>query len=150
MRDNTSEPYSPTNLGENKMHGIYGRMQQDFDLGRQQAIGYQVSYNYMHPSVENSPENQSKYILESLKHQLIAGVHYRINDFSIHIKNRWLKRELANSYNVADVRINYELQNFLLYTEVSNLFNASYKEAGAVPMPTRWFGLGVKYQWNQK
>ncbi len=149
-RNATSQPYSPTNLGENKMHGIYGRMQQDFELDKQQAIGYQVSYNFMSPSLESSNEVQSKYILESLKHQFIAGLHYRVNDISFHIINRWLKRELANAYNVADIRINYQLQNFLFYTEITNVFNASYQEAGSVPMPTRWFGLGVKYQWTEK
>ena len=150
VRVDASEPYSPVNLGKNTMQGIYGRLQQDFDLGSQQSIGYQVSYNYMNPSFETSSEIQSKYILESLKHQFIAGIHYQINAFSFHIKNRWLQRELGNAYDVADVRINYKLQNFLLYTEVTNVFDATYLEAGAVPMPTRWFGLGVKYQWNQR
>ncbi|MGO3183920.1 MAG: TonB-dependent receptor plug domain-containing protein [Aequorivita sp.] len=150
VRDDAAEPYSPTNLGKNTIHGVYGRIQQDFNLGGQQSIGYQVSYNYLQPSLETSTGTQSKYTLESLKHQFVAGVHYRIKDFSIQIKNRWLKRELASSYDVADVRLNYRLQNFLLYTEVTNLFDAKYMEAGAVPMPTRWFGLGVKYQWNQR
>lgn len=150
VRTDASEPYSPMNLGKNTMHGIYARLQQDFDLGEKHAIGYEVSYNYMHPSFEVSTETQSKYILESLKHQFIAGLHYRINDFSFSIKNRWLQRELANAYDVADVRVNYTYENFLLYTEVTNLFNATYSEAGAVPMPTRWFGVGVKYHWKQR
>lgn len=148
-REDPSEPYSPINLGSNKMHGIYFRLDQDFYLGERQSIGYQVSYNYLKPSLDTNSDIESKYILESLKHQFIVGVHYQINDFSFNVKNRWLKRELANSYNIADVRVNYKMDNFLLYTEVTNLFNASYKEAGAVPMPTRWFGLGIKYQWNQ-
>ncbi|HUH28042.1 TonB-dependent receptor plug domain-containing protein [Gelidibacter sp.] len=150
MRADYSEPYAPVNLSENKMHGIYGRLQQDFDFGDEQSIGYQVSYNYMHPSFKTSTDTQSKYTLESLKHQFIAGVHYRITNFSVQIKNRWLQRELANAYNIADIRLNYQAQNFMLYTEVTNLFNASYQEAGAVPMPTRWFGLGVRYQWEQR
>jgi iron complex outermembrane receptor protein len=130
------------------VQGIYGRVQQDFDLGSLQSIGYTVSYNYLHPSLESSTETQSKYTLESLKHQFIAGVHYNKNDFSLNILNRLFKRELANTYNVLDVRINYQLQDFLLYTEVTNLFNSSYNEAGAVPMPARWFGLGLKYDWK--
>ncbi|WP_026449594.1 TonB-dependent receptor plug domain-containing protein [Aequorivita capsosiphonis] len=149
VRDDSSEPYSPANLGKNNTQGIYGRLQQNFDLGGHQSIGYNLSYNYLQPSLESSSGTQSKYVLESLKHQFVAGVHYRIKDFSFQIKNRWLKRELASAYDVADIRVNYEWQNFLLYTEVTNLFDATYTEAGAVPMPTRWFGLGMKYQWNQ-
>ena len=150
VRVDTTEPYSPMNFGENTMQGVYGRLQQNFDLDDQHAIGYDVSYNFMKPSFETSTDIQSKYILESLKHQFIAGIHYRINDFSFSIKNRWLQRELGNAYDVADVRVNYTYENFLLYTEVTNLFNATYSEAGAVPMPTRWFGLGLKYHWNQR
>ena len=150
VRTDKSEPYAPVNLGRNSMHGIYGRLQQDFELGEKQSFGYQVSYNYLHPSMKTSTEIQSKYILESLKHQFVAGVNYRYSEFSIQIKNRWLQRELANAYNIADVRLNYNLENFILYAQATNIFDASYQEAGAVPMPTRWFGLGVKYQWHQR
>lgn len=148
VRDNPSEPYSPTNFGKNKVQGIYGRVQQDFDLGNLQSIGFTVSYNYLQPALETSTENQSKYTLESLKHQFIAGVYYRNNDLSLNIQNRLFKRELANAYDVLDIRLNYQLQDFLIYTEVTNLFNTSYNEAGAVPMPTSWYGLGVKYDWK--
>ncbi|QDP86283.1 TonB-dependent receptor [Chryseobacterium sp. SNU WT5] len=150
VRENPSQPYSPVNLGENKMHGIYGRLQQDFTISAEQSLGYQVTYNYMNPSIETLSGTQSKYTLESLKHQFVAGIQYRINDFSLHIKDRWLKRELGDSYHISDIRINYQLQKFLLYSEVTNLFNEVYKEAGAVPMPTRWFGFGIKYQWTQR
>lgn len=149
-RDGASEPYMPINLGNNKMRGVFARVDQNFYLDDTQSIGYDVSYNYMKPSLESNSESQSKYIIESLKHQFIAGIHYRISDFSFHIKNRWLKRELANSYNIADIRVNYNWDNFLLYAEVTNLFNAKYKEAGAVPMPSRWLGVGIRYQWNQQ
>ncbi len=131
------------------MQVIYARLKQDFKVTDTQSFGYDLSYNYLNPSFETSAEKQSKYILESLKHQLVAGIHYTINDFSFQIKNRLLKRELGDSYNVADVRLNYKVQDILLYSEVTNLFNASYVEAGAVPMPTRWFSFGVKLQWNQ-
>ncbi|WHF52529.1 TonB-dependent receptor [Chryseobacterium gotjawalense] len=149
VRDNPSQPYSPYNLGQNKMQGMYARLQQDFKVTDTQSFGYDVNYNYLNPSFATSTEKQSKYILESLKHQLVAGIHYSINDFSFQIKDRWLKREMGDAYTIADVRLNYKVQDFLLYTEVTNLFNADYQEAGAVPMPTRWFSLGLKYQWTQ-
>ena len=149
VRENPTQPYSPENLGQNRMQGIYGRLQQNYNLSEKQSIGYDLSYNYLKPSFEESSEKQSKYKLESLKHQFVAGMNYQINDFSIQIKDRWSKRELGDSYHIADVRLNYKIQNFNVYTEVTNLFNAEYVEAGAVPMPTRWFSLGVRYQWNQ-
>ncbi|SHF93141.1 iron complex outermembrane recepter protein [Salegentibacter echinorum] len=148
VRADPATPYSPVNFGKNKVHGIYARVQQDFNLGQQQAIGYSASYNYMSPSFEASDDIQSKYTLESLKHQFIAGIHYRKKNFSFQLKNRLLRREFADAYNITDLRLNYQLQKFTIYTEATNLFDAEYKEAGAVPMPSRWFVLGAKFRWN--
>lgn len=149
VREDDSQPYSPINFGKNTIQGIYGRVRQDFHLGNRKSIGYKFSYNYLNPTMETSAEVQSKYMLESLKHQLIAGVHYQVNRLSFHVENRWLQRELADAYNIVDIRVNYQWKNFLFFTEGTNLLNAEYKEAGAVPMPGRWFSLGMKYQWEQ-
>jgi len=149
IREDASQPYSPVNFGNNKMQGIYGRMRQSFDLDKRQSIGYHISYNYLHPTVKTSEGIQSKYALESLRHQFIAGVDYKINSLAVQIENRLLKRELGKAYHVSDIRVNYQLEKALLYAEVTNLFNAEYKEAGAVPMPSRWFSLGVKYRWSK-
>ena len=148
VREDPSLPYSPINFGENNTQGVYARIKQVFNLTANQSIGYHASYNYLDPSLKAKGGIQSKYVLESLKHQAIAGIEYRINDFSFQIENRWLKRELAEAYYIADIRVTYKWQDFLLYTDASNLFNTQYSEAGAVPMPTRWFNLGIKYQWN--
>ncbi|GHA48542.1 hypothetical protein GCM10007103_31800 [Salinimicrobium marinum] len=149
VREDASQPYSPINFGKNTVKGIYGRVRQNFTLGNRESIGYRFSYNYLQPTLESSAGVTSKYVLESLKHQLIAGVHYQVDKFSLHLENRWLQRELADAYNIVDLRVNYQWQNFLFHTEGTNLFNAEYKEAGAVPMPGRWFSLGVTYQWEQ-
>jgi iron complex outermembrane receptor protein len=148
VRANPSDPYSPTNFGKNKVHGLYVRVQQEFQLNGTQSFGYTASYNYLHPRLETSAQTQSKYTLESLKHQFVAGLYYRKHDFSLNVLNRLLKRELASAYNVLDIRINYQWQDFLLYSEITNLFNTSYNEAGAVPMPARWLALGLKYEWT--
>lgn len=150
VRADASEPYSPVNFGKNKIHGIYGRIQQNFDLGAKQSLGYHISYNYLHPVIDRTTDTQSKYTLESLKHQFIAGINYTIHNLSFQLENRLLKRELAEAYDVADIRANYQIKNALVYLEVNNLFDAQYTEAGAVPMPTRWFGLGVRFRWAQK
>lgn len=149
VRADASEPYSPINFGKNKIQGVYGRIQQDFSLGSKQSLSYHVTYNYLHPIIDRTTEIQSKYTLESLKHQFIAGINYSINQLSFQLENRLLKRELAEAYDVADLRANYQFKRALIYMEVNNLFDAKYTEAGAVPMPTRWFGLGVKFKWSK-
>lgn len=146
VREDNTHPYSPVNFGKNKMQGVYGRAGRKFDWGNRQSIGYNISYNYLHPDVNTLPGAQSKYVLESLKHQFIAGIRYRLKNFSVQIENRWLKRELAGGYDVADIRINYQWPRFILYSEVTNAFDAEYKEAGAVPMPARWIGAGIQFR----
>lgn len=144
VRQDDTHPYSPVNFGRNKMQGLYIRTQQEFDFGNQRSLSYTFSYNYLHPDIATLPGDQSKYVLESLKHQFIAGIHYRLKRLSLQAENRWLKRELAGGYDVADIRINYQWPRFILYSEVSNLFNAEYREAGAVPMPLRWISVGIR------
>lgn len=147
-RPNPNTPYSPVNFSENKIYGIYVRMQQEFYFNKDQKFGYQLSYNYLDPQPLANKNNQSKYILQALKHQFIAGIHYHYKDVSIQLKNRYIKRMLNDPYNVLDMRINYELKDFLIYTNISNILDAQYKEVGAIPMPSRWFSLGLKYTWN--
>ncbi|HET8572919.1 MAG TPA: TonB-dependent receptor [Edaphocola sp.] len=151
IRSNDSVPYSPVNFGENKIYGMYARMEQQFSLGRNRQFGYQVSYNYLNPKpLSANGDDQSKYVLETLKHQLIAGISYRYDNFSFHITNRYIKRMLNDAYDVLDARVDYRLRSFLIYADISNILNAQYHEAGAVPMPPRWFSLGVKFQWKEK
>ena len=108
-----------------------------------------LSYNHLDPTIKSSDVIQSKYVLESLKHQFIAGISYQIDKLSLQVENRWLQRELADAYNITDLQVNYNWQNFLVFAEVTNIFDAEYTEAGAVPMPTRWFSLGLRYEWDK-
>ena len=146
VRTDPSEAYSPLNFGKNRMQGVYGRIRQDFELDNRNRLWYRISYNYLQPDINTSAAGQSKYVLESLKHQFIAGIHYQVDNLSFHFENRWLQRELAASYAIADIRVNYRWQKLLLSAEATNIFNAEYQEAGAVPMPPRWFSLGIKYE----
>lgn len=149
VRDSITEPYSTMNYGSMKMHGIHARIQQDFSFEGGHSLGYFVKYNYLLPNVSVG-EKQSKYVLESLKHQFIAGVHYSVKGLTVQVTNRLIERELNKPYDLLDLKINYHIKGFDVYANVSNLLDSKYKESGAVPMPTRWFMIGLKYAWNQK
>ncbi len=150
VREEENQPYSPHNLGSNKVQGIYGRLQQDFQVRPDQHFGYHVRYHYLSPSMSSVSEGQSKYVLENLKHQLIVGANYTYGPFFFQFENRTLKRELNSSYTLLDVRLQYQKGPSQLYLDVSNVFNTAYREAGAVPMPPRWFSIGMKYRWNKR
>src|SRR5699024_4412119 len=94
VRKDANQPYTPVNFGHNRVHGIYVRNRQQFDLGNQQHLRYRMSYNYLAPQYLPGGNEQSKYILETMKHQLITGMNYSYMDFSVHLENRLIKREL--------------------------------------------------------
>lgn len=146
VRDSTHHPYSPMNYGNVKTHGIYARVSQSFMFKNHHHLSYFAKYNYLIPDYKVGDDIQSKYVLESLKHQLLIGLNYRYKNFAIQVSNRWMERELNAPYNVLDARISYKIKSFLIYADVTNILDAQYIEAGAVPMPTRWFKLGVKYR----
>ena len=148
VRQDEASPYTPLNFEHNQMHGVYARMQQEIQLRNQYALTYHLSYNYLHPSLRGQQGTQSKYLLESLQHQWIAGADYQLNRLQIGMENRIQKREFGKAYYIADIRIKYALNQLGIYTQVNNLFDGVYTEAGAVPMPGRWFSLGLHYQWN--
>ncbi len=150
IREDESQPYAPYNLGDNKIQGIYGRLSQQVLLVGRHNLGYRMSYNYLKPKISFDNTGQSKYVLENLKHQFIIGINYNYGRVSLDVENRYIKRELNSGYDVLDARIKYQLKSSLLYADITNILNSAYREAGAVPMPPRWFSLGMKYQWNQK
>ncbi|WHT40416.1 TonB-dependent receptor [Myroides sp. mNGS23_01] len=49
------------------------------------------------------------------------------------------------SYWITDIRLNYALDKLKFYIDAQNIFDTTYIEAGAVPMPGRWFTLGIKF-----
>lgn len=150
VREEEDQPYRPYNLGSNRFQGIYGRLQQDFEISSTQQFGYHIRYHYLNPKMQSVSGLQSKYVLENLKHQLILGASYTYGDFLFQFENRTLKRELNSGYTLLDVRFQYQRGPSQFYLDISNVFNSAYREAGAVPMPPRWFNLGVKYQWNKR
>lgn len=149
VRENPERPYIPYNLGENKMKGIYARIKQDFTFKNSHKLGYQLSYHYLHPKMETVEEkDQSKYILENLKHQFILSLNYTYQNFGIQVQNRYHKRELNSSYTLVDLRTSYQINNLRIYADITNALNQSYREAGAVPMPPRWFSVGLVHHWR--
>ena len=144
-------PYQPHNIGNQIMRGINVRYNHDIEINTNQKFSYNLSYQYLSPKKEETNNTViSKYVIESLKHQAIVGLNYTLNDFRVQLQNRYLKRELNDGYFVSDIRLMYQFPSFQVYTQATNIFNSSYKEVAAVPMPSRWINLGINYRLNLK
>ncbi len=150
VRDSSNVPYTPLNIGRNLIQGMNIRVNQNFTFNKNHRFGYFVNYNYLLPNYQSTSTGQSKYILETLRNQLIVGINYSYKSLTFQVNNRFIERIANKSYILLDARVNYEIKGFTTYVDVTNILNAVYKEAGAVPMPPRWFSVGLKYIWKQK
>lgn len=147
MRWTSDDPYQPQNLGSQVMRGIHVRWNQQVELATNQNLSYKLSYQYLSPKQGKQPEGViSKYVIESLKHQVILGLNYQYNQWGAQLQNRYIKREKNEGYFVTDLRIFHNFSRFQIYAQATNLFDTKYKEIAAVPMPTRWLQLGLKYR----
>lgn len=148
VREDMDHPYTPRNFGRNKIHGLYGQFHHVYQLGKGESIILNAGYNFLSPHTNELESMQSKYVLESLRHQLIAGIQYDHQKFSLRLNNRWLQRELNSAYDILDLRFLYRLRFSEMYMDVTNLLNTEYHEIAAVPLPPRWFKIGVRFHWQ--
>ena len=148
IRNETSNPYQPHNIGNQIMNGISLKAQNVFEVAPNHLIKPNISYQHLSPVAQENTEILSKYVLESLKHQVIFGLNYEHNNFDIQLQNRYLKRELKEGYLVTDIKLSKAVNRFTIYTQASNIFGTSYSEIGAIPLPSRWFQLGINYRTN--
>ncbi|MDW7694693.1 TonB-dependent receptor [Flammeovirgaceae bacterium SG7u.111] len=104
-----------------------------------------VSYVYIENEAEESGDYQSRYALENIRNQFVAGLRHKIFKNIYHqFTFRYVDRVNMDNYNVADSRISWQPSTYMVYVEATNIFDAQYTEVNLVPMPGRWFRAGVK------
>lgn len=106
-----------------------------------------LSYTNLNPELKKnlSAAVISRYALESLRNQLsgtVSGDIYKL--LSLTLTTRYCERISYKNYIVMDARLGFKRKYYSIYADGANLFNVQYLEAGAVPMPSSWFTLGLK------
>lgn len=143
--------FKARNLEGNRVHGLHLNGKQKSYLKNNSQLNLNFSYNYLMPKQRKYEDGfVSKYILENLKHQLIANTNYTLDNISIMLANRWVKRELNKAYLISDCRLGYSFSKFKINADINNLFDHSYSEIGSVLLPKRWFSLGLSWESNFK
>jgi len=85
-------------------------------------------------------------VAENLRHQFIAKLENRfLKYFSNQLTYRYLERVSTGKYQLLDEKLTFKKGNFETYLLVNNLTNTDYTEVFGVPMPGRWFHLGVAF-----
>jgi len=147
VRLTTNEPWQAQNFGDLSTNGFNTKVTYLTNLTANQSLKFSLSYAYLDSDFKNVDEDyNSKYKIESLKHQLINTIDYQIGKTNLTVANRYNTRQSYKSYWITDARIQHTFNNKIgLYLDAQNIFKTSYNEAGAIPLPSRWMSLGIKF-----
>lgn len=152
VKDDVDDPWQSQNYQRIKMQGIsfsadYRMFPEETASSVSLLTG--ISYTYLSPKVEKyATEQVSHYALENLKHQLTGRATMRfLHRFGLTLTGKYQKRITGKDYVLLAARLSAEVDDFTLYLDGDNLTNIQYTETSAVPMPGRWFNLGVKWTW---
>ncbi|WP_090604459.1 TonB-dependent receptor plug domain-containing protein [Parapedobacter koreensis] len=149
VRTSPDDPWQPHNFQRNRTQGItfsgsYRVIPEQGETGLVAGL----SYTWLSPHFEDSQAAGflSKYVIESLRHQLVANLQLSTGDLSVTAAARFNERISYKSYFVGDIRIAYGFKPVDVYLDVQNIFDVTYIEAAAIPMPGRWLSLGLKHR----
>ena len=154
VRNNESTPWQPRNYQTIHTQGISlssaFNLLSAFDLPLDKAV-LNLNYTWLQPSIELPANDESKYVVDALRHQLNIRLSTRFLDrWGFQLNSRYLKRINSNDYTLLDSRLSYSWKRFSLYFDVNNILNTQYRELAAIPLPGRWYTLGIQFntKWN--
>lgn len=152
VKNDMNAPWQPHNYQNVKTPGLtfdanYHFVRQNFSNNFNIMAG--VSYTRLAPKLL-APEGQnfsySHYALENLKDQFIF--HFNLN-YKKHLTLtptlRYEKRVNYKDYTLIDFKIEEQINAFKIDFKMNNLLDTTYIETGSVPLPGRWFSLGLNY-----
>lgn len=143
VRETTNEPWQTQNFQDNITQGISFSGTYAFNENWNLNSGY----TYLNPDIQDALHNslRSKYGIQTLKNQFHTQLSFQHSNWLIHSQIKYQERISQNDYWVWDARISYNFPKALVYLDIQNLFDVTYIEAEAIPMPGRWFNAGLKY-----
>ncbi len=142
-KDREEDPWQPHNFSKVKNYGVEGSVNYSFKRGN-----IYVNYAYMKDDVIKQENKLTLYSLNSLKHQVNAGMTYQILPNLQHsISYRFVERTQGENYQLLDTKLTASLgKNSEFFIMVNNLFNEEYTETNLVPMPKGTITTGISYR----
>jgi iron complex outermembrane receptor protein len=140
--------WTPENVGNVRFNGVEASLNYGINLGfngfKWNTVG--ISYNYLDADLSTKVDQESRYVLNAFKHQLIGGVSFEfLNAVRLTMKLRYIERYTGVKYMLVDGKMEYfALQNLTFFGELSNITDQEYIESGFVQMPGRWVKIGCK------
>lgn len=143
-RQTSTEKWKPLNIDRVNFTGYEIHYKQVF-TGILQSVS--CNYTYLHAQFHQPESYMSLYTLSNIRHHFTGSLSIRWSK-QLHqtISLRHISRVAMNPYTLADTRLICKLKYLTPFTEISNVFNTAYQEAGYVPMPGRWFKAGIEFE----
>lgn len=141
-----TDPWQANNVGNMTTNGFNIRSDYRLKLNEASNLGVNLAYTYLNSRFKDmEPGLASKYQLSSLKHQVTNTIDFKNANFSVLFATRFNQRISAASYWINDFRISQTIKKITIYADAQNIFDTAYVEVGAIPLPSRWFSLGIKF-----
>ncbi|RZK77366.1 MAG: TonB-dependent receptor [Pedobacter sp.] len=141
-----SDPWQSNNVGDQNTNGFNIRSNYAFDLSTNAKFNINLAYSYLDTEFSGvNPSLRSKYLISSLKHQLNNTVDFRHKGFNVLFSTRLNERISGSSYWINDIRLSQSVKKITVFADAQNIFDTTYFEIGAIPLPSKWFSLGIKY-----
>lgn len=146
VKDSVSEPWQPNNFQEIVTTGfsIFAESRR-IELAKNFILSGSISYTYLNPSINYiDPGKLSRYALDNLRNQFIVGINVSwMKIFEVGLNARYQERINYKDYILLNAKVSALINKVKLFAESTNIGNAEYVEAGAVPLPGRWITVGV-------
>jgi vitamin B12 transporter len=149
IRSDESQPWRATNTGEITVKGLdinvtfksIARMYKKIPIP---VIN--IGYTFLNLNREES-SLQSKYLLNYPEHEFTLSADY---DLTSSIQQFWKARyEIlpdSEKHLILDTSVSFEIGNYQIFIDVTNLLNTEYTQAQWIPMPGRWVKAGIRVE----
>ena len=140
-------PWMPVNIASVAFSGLETQFQYTLKKSSQWGLNnLKVNYTYINARHNFTSEQESRYAITSLRHQLNGQILIDLGSkIKLNITERLVQRIEQELYQVLDLKLIVPINNVNAFAEVNNLTNTQYVEAGFVQMPGRWFKLGLTF-----
>lgn len=136
VKDQPTDPWRAENLLQVDMRGV------DLNLSWSPAKSFikKLDVGYTHiMSAKDQEAALSKYALDNLTHQYVANLLMCYVPHLFHSVNyRYADRVDQATYAIVDTRVMWQTKKWMIYIDVTNIFDQQYTETNLVTLPGRW------------
>ncbi len=106
-------------------------------------------YTWLSSDIANSAQ-QSQYILDILRHQLVVDATHELPlGFIMNWIVRYENRYNLDSYIICDAKLSVNWRMFNVSLAALNVFDDASLDISGIPLPGRWLKAGIEYQWRK-